>query len=47
MTQQQLAKALGVRRATVSDWEAGRYAPPPFLRLALRCLDEHPEERGE
>lgn len=34
-----LAKALAVHIMTVSRWERGTREIPPFLRLALRCLE--------
>jgi DNA-binding XRE family transcriptional regulator len=40
MTQTQLAKALGVSRATIASWEGGRYAIPPYLALALKALTQ-------
>lgn len=38
-SQAKLAKALAVAVMTVSRWERGVRAIPPFLRLALRCLE--------
>lgn len=38
-TQARLAKALKVAVMTVSRWETGLRAIPPFLHLALRCLE--------
>ena len=34
-----LAKLLGVNHMTVYRWEAGMRQMPPFLHLALRCLE--------
>ena len=38
-SQARLAKVLAVAVMTVSRWERGVRAIPPFLRLALRCLE--------
>jgi transcriptional regulator with XRE-family HTH domain len=38
-SQARLSKALTVAVMTVSRWERGVRAIPPFLRLALRCLE--------
>lgn len=43
-TQHGLARALGISQVTVARWETGRQRPEPYLRLALRCLDECPQE---
>lgn len=34
-----LAKALQVATMTISRWETGTRSIPPFLHLALRCLE--------
>lgn len=39
MSQDQLARALGVTRQSVYMWEAGRTAIPALLDLALRALE--------
>jgi DNA-binding XRE family transcriptional regulator len=39
MTQEQLARVLGVSRQSVFMWESGRTAIPALLELALRCLE--------
>lgn len=39
LTQARLAELLGIHARTVSSWEQGRQAIPPFLRLALQALD--------
>lgn len=39
LSQQALADLLGVRQATVSDWERGAKAMPHMLRLALWAID--------
>jgi transcriptional regulator with XRE-family HTH domain len=38
-SQSQLAKTLSVAVMTVSRWETGLRSIPPFLHLALRCLE--------
>ncbi|MGO9138365.1 MAG: helix-turn-helix domain-containing protein [Syntrophales bacterium] len=38
-SQARLAKALDVAVMTVSRWETGLRSVPPFLHLALRCLE--------
>jgi len=38
-SQSQLAKALGVHVMTISQWERNIRTIPPFLHLALRCLE--------
>ncbi len=43
-SQIRLAKALGVITQTVFRWEKGKRAIPPFLHLALKCLEL---KRGE
>ncbi|MEG3919211.1 helix-turn-helix transcriptional regulator [Microcoleus sp. POL10_C6] len=53
MTQKQLAEALGVTEATVSNWEAGRSVPkltPVQYKKLLKILqitsDELPDQFG-
>lgn len=43
LTQQQLAKKLGVAVATLRDWEHGRGQTDPALQALLRILDKIPE----
>lgn len=38
-SQTKLASALKVAVMTVSRWETGTRSIPPFLHLALRCLE--------
>ena len=37
-TQKELAVALGVSKFTISRWEGGHRAPPPYLRLSIGWL---------
>jgi len=39
LTQEQLAKHLGVTKACISRWEAGLRHIPSFLHLALKWLE--------
>lgn len=39
LTLEELGQALGVTRGCLSRWEAGGRKIPPFLHLALRCLE--------
>lgn len=39
ITQDELAKRLGVGIRTVVYWEGGKISPPPFLLLALSALE--------
>jgi DNA-binding XRE family transcriptional regulator len=39
-TQKELGKKLGVTKTCVYRWEAGYRHIPPFLHLALECLDK-------
>lgn len=38
-SQGRLARVLGITPLTVSRWERGESNIPPFLHLALRCLE--------
>ena len=38
INQVELAKLLGVTKACISRWEAGKRQIPPFLHIALKCL---------
>jgi DNA-binding XRE family transcriptional regulator len=38
LTQQALAEAVGVKKATVSGWECGEYEPAPRTAIALTRL---------
>ena len=40
LSQTALAQILGVRQATVSDWERGVKPYPPMLRLALWAIEK-------
>ena len=53
MTQKQLAEALGVTEATVSNWEAGRSVPKltpvqfkKLLKILQITVDELPDQFG-
>jgi len=39
LTLEELGQALGATRGCLSRWEAGGRKIPPFLHLALRCLE--------
>ena len=50
LSQTELGELLGVNLMTVYRWEAGVCRIPPFLHLALRCLEREGgggEVRGE
>ena len=50
LTQSGLGSQLGVNKMTVYRWEAGMRQIPPFLHLALRCLEREGgggKRRGE
>jgi transcriptional regulator with XRE-family HTH domain len=46
-SQDELAKALGVFRVSVSRWETGTRAIPSFLPLALEALENRMEKGGK
>src|SRR3989337_3735965 len=46
-SQAKLAKVLGVATMTVSRWERGVREIPPFLHLALECLELKGGELGK
>ena len=39
LTLEELGQALGITKGCLSRWEAGERKIPPFLHLALRCLE--------
>lgn len=39
LTLEELGRALGVTKGCLSRWESGERKIPPFLHLALRCLE--------
>lgn len=49
-SQRELAEALsngrkpGVAVKTISRWETGEVEPPPYLKFALRWIEEHIED---
>jgi DNA-binding XRE family transcriptional regulator len=45
MTQQELADIIGVAKNTIYRWEAGMREIPPFLALALRCVEREGGEK--
>jgi transcriptional regulator with XRE-family HTH domain len=45
-TQARLASLLGVTVTTASRWETDQAAIPPFLHLALRCIELEKEDRS-
>lgn len=45
VTQEQLAKTLGVSRMTIYNWEAGRHGPSePLMRSLALALEAEPED---
>jgi len=46
LTQAELARALGVSRAAVSRWEAGKRGIDNVLALAMDCLAERQAKKG-
>ena len=46
LTQNELSRALGVSRTTVSMWESGASTPPPAVQAAYRKLQE-PIRKGD
>jgi len=44
MSQKELAKRMGVRQATVSDWQNGKQSPSPMARRLLDRLAAAAEE---
>ena len=47
LTQDELARRLGVIRLTVARWETGSRTIPSFLHLALEALENHMENGGK
>ncbi len=47
LSQEGLAQRLGVIRVTVTRWETGARAIPPFLPLALKGLESQMKEEGK
>ncbi len=43
LTQAEMARALGVRQQTISEWETGRYEPRGASRRMLQFLAESRE----
>ena len=46
LTQEELAKCLGVIRVTIARWETDVRAVPSFLPLALEALENRLKEGG-
>jgi len=49
-TQEKLAQILGVTKTTVYRWEAALREIPPFLALALECVEKkggEPQSQGK
>ena len=40
MTQEEFAKHVGIRRATVTNWEAGKVKPSPMAVKLLQLLEK-------
>ena len=47
LTQEALAKLLGVHRVTIAKWEAETRGIPPFLPLALDALEHRLKEEKD
>ena len=47
LTQERLARALGVSVGTIAQWESGRSFTPPYLRLALERLEQLEVKRAD
>lgn len=47
LTQEDLARRLGVIRLTVARWETATRAIPSFLQLALEALENRMEKGGK
>lgn len=47
LSQEELAKRLGVFRFSVSRWETGTRTIPSFLALALEALENRMEKGGK
>jgi DNA-binding transcriptional regulator YiaG len=46
LSQAELGKRMGVRQATVSDWETGKQTPSPMARRLLDQLNARASENG-
>ena len=46
-TQKELGEILGVKKTTVYRWEKNMRIIPPFLHLALECIEMKGDEFGD
>ena len=42
LSQNEFAKAIGIKVATLRDWEQGRFEPPPLAMKIFRLLIKNP-----
>jgi DNA-binding XRE family transcriptional regulator len=46
LTQDKMARLLGVHRVTIAKWEAGDRGIPPFMHLALKQIEQEISQAG-